>query len=61
MDIQNLSNYADILAIPFFLALVVYFYNKKNKTIFENMLFFFAISGLILDTVFTCMFLRFKQ
>lgn len=57
MKNQNLSHYADILAIPFFLALILYFYNKKNKTNFEYILFFFAISGFILDIFFTYNFI----
>ena len=54
---SNLSNYADLLAIPFFLLLVVYFYRKKNRNNIENILFLFAIVGLILDIFFSCIFL----
>lgn len=54
---SHLSNYADLLAIPFFLLLVVYFYKKKNRTDFENILFLFAIFGLVLDIIFSYIFL----
>ena len=51
--ITNLNNYGDILAIPFFALLVIYFYNIKDKTKLEYLLLFFAISGFILDILFT--------
>ena len=54
---SNLSNYADLLAIPFFFLLVIYFYKKKNRTNIENILFLFAIAGLILDIFFSYIFL----
>jgi|UniRef100_A0A6C0DVH9 hypothetical protein len=54
---SNLSNYADLLAIPFFILLVIYFYKKKNRTNIENILFLFAIAGLILDIFFSYIFL----
>jgi hypothetical protein len=54
--IQNISNYGDILAIPFFLLLVIYFHEKENKTIFEYILYLFSISGLLLDSYFTYLF-----
>ena len=53
---NNLSNYADILAIPCFALLMVYFYNIENKTIFEHLLFLFSICGFILDIFFTYIF-----
>jgi hypothetical protein len=37
--------------------MVYYFYNIKSKNIIENVLFLFAISGLMLDIVFTISFL----
>jgi hypothetical protein len=56
INIQNISHYGDILAVPFFLLLVIYFYKKKNKTIFEYILYLFSISGFILDSYFTYLF-----
>lgn len=52
-----LSHYGDILAIPFFALLVFYFYNIKQKTTFEYVLFFFSIAGLILDILFSYSFI----
>lgn len=56
-SIENLSHYGDVLAIPFFLLLTIYFYTIKHKTIFEYILMLFAVSGFVLDIVYTCIFL----
>lgn len=53
----HLSNYGDILAIPFFALLVIYFYNIQNKSNIEYLLLLFSISGLILDILYTFIFL----
>jgi hypothetical protein len=55
--INNLSHYGDILAIPFFGLLVVYFYNIKNKSLLEYILFCFSILGFLLDILYTYIFL----
>jgi hypothetical protein len=55
--IKNFSNYGDILAIPFFALLVIYFYNIKNKSTIEYVLLWFSISGFILDILYTFIFL----
>ena len=54
---NNLSHIGDILAIPFFALLVVYFYEIDNKNAIEYVLYFFSISGLILDIFFTMNYL----
>ncbi len=54
----NFSHYGDILAIPFFALLAVYFYNIKHKTTTEYVLLYFSISGLVLDILFTYIFLK---
>jgi hypothetical protein len=54
---DDLSNYGDILAIPFFALLVIYFYNIKNKSTLEYILFYFSIAGFVLDILYTIMFL----
>jgi hypothetical protein len=59
LDITNISHYGDILAIPFFLLLIIYFYNKKNKNCIEYLLLLFGIGGFILDIFYTYIF--FKQ
>lgn len=55
---MNISHYRDILAIPLFGLLINYFYNIKNKSIIEYILFLFSIAGFVLDIVFTYMFLN---
>jgi hypothetical protein len=56
--INNFSHYGDILAIPFFALLVYYFYLIENKSIVEYILFYFSISGFILDILYTYIFLK---
>ena len=53
---QNISHYGDVLAIPFFALLMIYFNNIKEKSILEYVLFSFAISGFVLDIIYTYMF-----
>ena len=55
--IKNWSHYGDILAIPFFALLVIYFYNIEHKSIIEYLLLYFSISGFILDIIYTYIFL----
>lgn len=55
-NIHNISHYGDILAIPFFALLVLYFYNIEHKNQLEYILFFFSICGFLLDIVFTFVF-----
>jgi len=57
---KNLSHYGDILAIPFFALLSIYFYNIENKSTIENVLLCFSISGFILDILYTFIFLKFS-
>jgi hypothetical protein len=61
MNLQNISHYGDILAIPFFLALSIYFHKIKNKTFFEYILYIFSISGFLLDSYFTYIFYKNKE
>ena len=55
--IKNCSHYGDILAIPFFALLVIYFYNIEHKSTIENVLLYFSIAGFVLDILFTYIFL----
>ena len=56
--IKNSSHYGDILAIPFFALLVIYFYNIEHKSTLEYILLLFSISGFILDIFYTYIFFR---
>jgi len=54
---MTLPHLGDILAIPFFLWLVVYFYRKSRVaelTNEEKILYLFCIGALIADTFFVC-------
>ena len=55
--IKNSSHYGDILAIPFFALLIMYFYKIEQKSTIEYVLLFFSICGFILDIVYTYIFL----
>jgi len=54
--INNLCHYGDILAIPLFALLVMYFYNIEHKSNIEYVLFYFSISGFLLDILYTYIF-----
>ena len=53
---NKLTHIGDMLAIPLFLLLTVYFYMKNNRTFIENILLLFAVSGFVLDTYFSYQF-----
>jgi hypothetical protein len=55
--ITDISHYGDILAIPFFALLTIYFYNIKKKSQLEYLFFYFSISGVVLDILYTIIFL----
>ena len=50
---MKIIHYADLIAIPFFMLLVFYFYRKKRRNRFENILYLFSIGGVIMDIYFT--------
>lgn len=58
---EVIINIADIVAIPMFLLLVIYFVQKKNKTVFELVLLLMVSFGLVIDVCFTIYFLFFKK
>jgi hypothetical protein len=58
INLKNLNHYGDILAIPFFFLLTVYFYNIEKKTVLENLLFLFSLSGFVLDILFTVIYIK---
>lgn len=57
---KSIVNYGDLVAIIGFVVLILYFYNKKNKTKLEKFMFFFVIMGFIADTYFSYNFLNGK-
>jgi len=51
--VEQLSHYADIIAILLWLFLIRYFYRIKKKTNEEKFALFLVVSGLVLDTLFS--------
>jgi hypothetical protein len=43
---------ADLLAIPFFLAAVIYFAKKEERTPMEDALLLFSTGGFVADIAF---------
>jgi len=52
MNITNLPKIGDMIAIPFFLWLMYYFYKKNILTFEEKILFLFVTGGFIADLFF---------
>lgn len=52
MNITNLPRIGDMIAIPFFLWLMYYFYKKNILTFEEKVLFLFVTGGFIADIIF---------
>jgi hypothetical protein len=49
---MNLPKTGDIIAIPFFFLLCIYFYKKNILTLEEKILYLFVIGGLCADLFF---------
>lgn len=49
---MKLARYGDMLAIPFFFLLILYFYKKPALTYEERVLFLFCIGGFLADIYF---------
>lgn len=58
---ENIIHYADILAIPFFILLIVYISDTQKKPIIKNIIQCFAIIGLCCDVLFSIYFLFYKK
>lgn len=58
MNITSINHYGDMLAIPWFIALILYFYNIENRSILEDLLLVFSILGFLVDAFLTYHFLR---
>jgi hypothetical protein len=55
--LEKLPHYGDMLAIPFFIWLSIYFIMIEEKTVTEYILLLFSISGALLDIFFTYIYL----
>jgi hypothetical protein len=56
-----MSHYGDILAIPFFALLTIYFYNIEDKSPTEYILLFFGIIGFIADILYTYIYVMYGK
>ena len=55
MNLRLLPYIGDIIAIPLFLFVSLYYYNlskKKKLSIEEQIIYFFGVSGFICDIIF---------
>lgn len=59
--LKNLSHYGDILAIPFFALLTIYFYNIENKNPTEYLLLFFGFTGFMADILYTYIYVMYGK
>ena len=55
--LEKLSHYGDMVAIPFFIWLSIYFIMIEEKTTTEYILLLFSIGGAVLDILFTYIYL----
>ena len=53
-----LIHYGDMLAIPFFFLLSVYFYEITDKSVLEYVFMVFVMACFVIDIVFTYMYAR---
>ena len=53
-----LIHYGDMLAIPFFYLLSVYFYEITDKSAMEYVFMLFAVACFIIDIIFTYMYAK---
>ena len=57
---NKLAHYGDMVAIPFFLISIIYFYRIENKTTLENIILIFLLGCFIFDLLFTYIYLSTK-
>lgn len=53
MNVERYASFGDGLAIVWFGILVYYLWMKPKRTLLENLLFLFALAGLLVDTYLT--------
>ena len=50
---MKIREIVDVIAVPFFFLLSLYFYSLENKTPIEYTLYIFSITGFIVDLSLT--------
>ena len=61
MKLSKLAHYGDLLAIPFFIISVLYFYQIENKSLLEMGIMVFLLIALLFDTFCSILFLSTKK
>lgn len=59
--VNKLTHIGDMIAVPFFVLLSMYFYNLENKTPLENLLFLFSVSCFLIDITFSYFYIIGKK
>jgi len=54
---EKLTHIGDMVAVPFFLLLSIYFYYIEEKTPLEYLLFLFSVSCFLIDVTFSYFYL----
>ena len=55
---NNIAHYGDLIAIPFFIITLYYFYLIKNKTLIEIIITWFILICLLGDILFTLIYFK---
>ena len=61
MQLNKLAHYGDLLAIPFFIISLLYFYQIENKSLLEMGIMVFLFIALLFDTFCSILFLSTKN
>ncbi len=56
---NKLAHYGDLIAIPFFMITLYYFYLIKNKTLIEMIITWFILICLLGDILFTLIYFKY--
>ncbi len=56
MKLNKLAHYGDLLAIPFFIISLLYFYQIENKSLLEMGIMVFLFIALLFDTFCSILF-----
>ena len=55
---MKIREIVDVIAVPFFFLLSLYFYSLENKTPIEYTLYIFSITGFIVDLSLTLLLVK---
>ena len=58
--VNKLTHIGDMIAVPFFILMTIYFYRIENKTHLEYLLFLFSIACFLIDITFSYFYISGK-